>query len=119
MLAMLWPYRLALVRIPRLRDGAGDSRLSWISRSHPCGRAYLGRPRVLSLGPAPREPRTSPPYRAAALVWSLAVKTGDCRLRAVALADYRAARRAAAPALPVPGFSRLLEIKQELTTLRA
>ena len=56
---------------------------------------------------------------AAALVWSLAVKNDDCRLRAIALADYREARRRAADALPVPGFSRLLEIKQELTTLRA
>jgi glycosyltransferase involved in cell wall biosynthesis len=55
----------------------------------------------------------------AALVWSLAVKHGDNRLRAVALADYREARRHAAAALPIPGSSRLLEIRQELTALRA
>jgi hypothetical protein len=54
----------------------------------------------------------------AALVWSLAVKHRDERLRAIALADYREARRQAAAALPVPGSSWLQEIRQELTALR-
>jgi hypothetical protein len=55
----------------------------------------------------------------AALVWSLAVKHRDNRLRAVALADYREARRQAAAALPGPISSRLLEMRQELTMLRS
>jgi hypothetical protein len=76
----------------------------------------------LVLGPRARTSITRPPDEqamTAALVWSLAVKHGNDRLRAVALADYREARRRAAAALPVPGFSRLLEMKQELTALRA
>jgi hypothetical protein len=56
---------------------------------------------------------------AAALAWSLAVKHGDDRLRAVALADYRDARRKAADDLPLPCNLRLLELRQELITLRA
>ncbi len=56
---------------------------------------------------------------AAALAWSLAVKHGNDRLRAVALADYRDARRQAAKGLPVPCNLRLLELRQELTLLRA
>jgi hypothetical protein len=55
---------------------------------------------------------------AAALAWSLAVKHGDDRLRALALADYRDARRKAADDLPLPCNLRLLELRQELTTLR-
>jgi hypothetical protein len=53
----------------------------------------------------------------AALVWSLAVKHGDNRLRAVALANYREARRQAG-ALPVPVYGRLMEIRQDLVPLR-
>jgi hypothetical protein len=56
---------------------------------------------------------------AAALAWSLAVKHGDDRLRALALADYRDARRKAADDLPLPCNLRLLEFRQELTMLRA
>jgi hypothetical protein len=55
----------------------------------------------------------------AALVWSLAVKHRDHRLRAIALADYRDARRHARTALPIPNSSRLQEIRQELTAVRA
>jgi hypothetical protein len=53
----------------------------------------------------------------AALVWSLAVKHGDSRLRAVALADYRKARRQAAMAFSLPGSIRFPEIRQLVTTL--
>jgi hypothetical protein len=55
---------------------------------------------------------------AAALVWSLAVKHGDSRLRAVALADYRHARRQAARALSLPGSIRFLEIRQQVPALQ-
>lgn len=54
----------------------------------------------------------------AALVWSLAVKHGDDRLRAVALANYREARRQAG-ALPDPGWARLIEIRQDLSAIQA
>ena len=52
---------------------------------------------------------------AAALAWSLAVRSGDYRLRAVALADYRDARRKATAHLPVPCNLRLLELRQKPT----
>lgn len=65
-------------------------------------------------------PDVAPEERAmaAALVWSLAVKHGDSRLRAVALADYRNARRQAAMALSLPGSIRFLEIRQQVPALQ-
>jgi hypothetical protein len=65
-------------------------------------------------------PERAPDERAmaAALVWALAVKHGDARIRAIALADYRRARRQAATALAIPGSIRFPEIRQELATLR-
>jgi len=55
----------------------------------------------------------------AALVWSLAVKNCDHRLRAIALADYREARRHAKTPLEVPYSSRILEVQRELASARA
>jgi hypothetical protein len=84
------------------------------------------RPGRLALERGRRDPGRVGPMRTsteqamtAALVWSLAVQHKDHRLQAVALNYYRDARRQARAALPVPGTSRLLEMRQELATLRS
>jgi uncharacterized protein (DUF58 family) len=87
--------------------------------------ASLGPWRKVILLAAGREARISATRSAneramsAALAWSLAVKHGNDRLRALALTDYRNARRQAAAELPVPCNLRLLELRQEMTVLRA
>jgi hypothetical protein len=70
--------------------------------------------------PAMACPGMAPDERAmtAALVWSLAVKHGDSRLRAVALADYRSARRQAGRALSLPGSIRFPEIRRQVAALQ-
>jgi hypothetical protein len=72
-----------------------------------------GSPAMACAGMAPDERAMT-----AALVWSLAVKHGDSRLRAVALADYRSARRQAGRALSLPGSIRFPEIRQQVAALQ-
>jgi len=70
--------------------------------------------------PAVPYPGMAPDQRAmtAALVWSLAVKHGDFRMRAVALADYRSARRQAGRTLSLPGSIRFPELRQQVAALQ-
>ncbi len=99
------------------RRDAGGSGHRWGGRSLRPARLAAARLPRRQVRPSPMRTSTEQAMTAA-LVWSLAVKERDHRLRAVALTYYRDARRQAGTALPVPGSSRLLEIRQELATQR-